>query len=88
MIDLGLDIYRTVGRCADRLGLDAYAVGGVVRDHFLQRPCTDIDSVCVPRESELPSDYVTEISGNTATQSPSHPETPSIGIVLGGRVKK
>ncbi len=49
MIDLGLDIYRTVGREADRLGLDAYAVGGVVRDHFLQRPCTDIDIVCVGR---------------------------------------
>ncbi len=49
MIDLGLDIYRTVGLEADRLGLDAYAVGGVVRDHFLQRPCTDIDIVCVGR---------------------------------------
>ena len=47
MIDLGLDIYRTIGREATRLGLDAYAVGGVVRDHFLQRPCTDIDIVCV-----------------------------------------
>ena len=46
MIDLGLDIYRTVGQCADRLGLEAYAVGGVVRDHFLGRPCTDIDIVC------------------------------------------
>ena len=46
MIDLGLDIYRTVGECADRLGLEAYAVGGVVRDHFLGRPCTDIDVVC------------------------------------------
>ena len=49
MIDLGLDIYRTVGLEADHLGLDAYAVGGVVRDHFLQRPCTDIDIVCVGR---------------------------------------
>ena len=47
MIDLGLDIYRIVGRQADRLHLDAYAVGGVVRDYFLQRPCTDIDIVCV-----------------------------------------
>ena len=47
MIDLGLDIYRIVGREADRLGIDAYAVGGVVRDYFLQRPCTDIDVVCI-----------------------------------------
>lgn len=49
MIDLGLDLYRTIGQCADELGIDAYAVGGVVRDYFLQRPCTDIDVVCVGR---------------------------------------
>ena len=47
MIDLGLDLYRTIGVEADRLGIDAYAVGGVVRDYFLQRPCTDIDVVCI-----------------------------------------
>ncbi len=47
MIDLGLDLYHTIGQCADRLGIDAYAVGGVVRDYFLQRPCTDIDVVCI-----------------------------------------
>ena len=50
MIDLGLDIYRAIGHEADRLGIDAYAVGGVVRDHLLQRPCTDIDIVCVGRQ--------------------------------------
>ena len=50
MIDLGLDLYKTIGRCADQLGIDAYAVGGVVRDYFLQRPCTDIDVVCVGRD--------------------------------------
>ena len=50
MIALGLDLYRTIGLEADRLGIDAYAVGGVVRDHLLQRPCTDIDIVCVGRQ--------------------------------------
>ncbi len=50
MIDLGLDIFRKVGQEADRMGIDVYAVGGVVRDYFLQRPCTDIDFVCVGRE--------------------------------------
>ena len=50
MIDLGLDLYKTIGQCADQLGIDAYAVGGVVRDYFLQRPCTDIDVVCVGRD--------------------------------------
>ena len=47
MVDLGLEIYRVIGREADRMGVDAYAVGGVVRDYFLQRPCTDIDVVCI-----------------------------------------
>ncbi|MBP3739838.1 MAG: HD domain-containing protein [Bacteroidales bacterium] len=50
MIDLGLDLYRAIGQEADRLCIDAYAVGGVVRDHLLQRPCTDIDIVCVGRQ--------------------------------------
>ena len=47
---MGLDIYRAVGCEADRMGIDAYAVGGVVRDYFLQRPCTDIDIVCIGPE--------------------------------------
>ena len=46
-VDLGLDIYRIIGREADRMGIEAYAVGGVVRDFFLKRPCTDIDVVCI-----------------------------------------
>ena len=29
------------------MNLECYAVGGVVRDYFLQRPCSDIDFVCV-----------------------------------------
>ncbi|MCR4829376.1 MAG: CCA tRNA nucleotidyltransferase [Bacteroidales bacterium] len=40
-------IYPIIGRVADSMGLEAYAVGGVVRDYFLQRPCSDIDVVCV-----------------------------------------
>lgn len=66
MIDLGLDLYHTIGQCADRLGIDAYAVGGVVRDFFLQRPCTDIDVVCVRRNA------------GSATDN----NTPTIGIEL------
>ncbi len=66
MIDLGLDLYHTIGQCADRLGIDAYAVGGVVRDFFLQRPCTDIDVVCVRRDAGSASDD----------------NTPTIGIEL------
>ena len=47
--DLYPELGRIIGAEADRLGIDAYFVGGVVRDHFLQRPCTDIDVVCVNR---------------------------------------
>ena len=50
MIDLQIPQLRTIGLEADRLGLDAYAIGGIVRDHFLQRPCTDIDILCVGHE--------------------------------------
>ncbi|MBR1798708.1 MAG: HD domain-containing protein [Bacteroidales bacterium] len=45
-IDLELAIFRIIGAEADKLHIAAYAVGGVVRDHFLQRPCSDIDIVC------------------------------------------
>lgn len=40
-------IYKIVGEVADQMGVDAFVVGGVVRDYFLQRPCTDIDIVCL-----------------------------------------
>ena len=53
LIDLGLDIYHTIGECADKMGVEAFAVGGVVRDYFLGRPCTDIDVVCVGSGIEL-----------------------------------
>ena len=72
MIDLGLDLYRTLGRCADQLGIDAYAVGGVVRDFFLQRPCTDIDIVCVSRCPDASMSRSLDVSG----------EIPHIGIEL------
>lgn len=53
MVPLTHPIYRIVGQAADQLGVRAFAVGGVVRDYFLQRPCTDIDFVCVGDGIEL-----------------------------------
>ena len=46
-------IYKIIGRQADLMGIRAYAVGGVVRDYYLQRPCTDIDVVCLGSGIEL-----------------------------------
>ncbi len=46
-------IFRKLGETADRLGVEAYVVGGYVRDYFLHRPCTDIDVVVVGSGIEL-----------------------------------
>lgn len=45
--DKDIEILRMVGREADALGLDAFAVGGYVRDCILSRPSKDIDFVTV-----------------------------------------
>ncbi len=44
---LGDPLFRRIGAIADRRGVQAYAIGGYVRDTFLLRPCTDIDIVVV-----------------------------------------
>ncbi len=75
MVDLEFEIYRVIGREADRMGIDAYAVGGVVRDHFLQRPCTDIDIVCV--RPQAATAFETEEADSPVRYNP-----PSIGIEL------
>lgn len=41
------DLFRQIGKIADRLGLEAYLVGGYVRDQFLSRDSKDIDFVVV-----------------------------------------
>ena len=40
-------VLRTIGAEADRLGLEAYCVGGAVRDALLGRPTTDLDFVAL-----------------------------------------
>ena len=40
-------IFELVGRCARELGVQAYVIGGYVRDRLLGRPTKDIDIVCV-----------------------------------------
>ncbi len=44
---LSLPIFGRIGRIADNMGVDAYVVGGYVRDFYLGRPCTDIDVVVI-----------------------------------------
>ena len=52
-VDLKHPIYKLIGNVADSMNLECYAVGGVVRDYLLQRPCSDIDVVCVGSGIEL-----------------------------------
>ncbi|NBW36914.1 MAG: HD domain-containing protein [Cytophagia bacterium] len=40
-------VFKTVSRCAKEVGVEAYVVGGYVRDLLLKRPSKDIDFVCV-----------------------------------------
>lgn len=40
-------VFKHVGQAADELGVEAYVVGGFVRDIFLDRASKDLDFVCV-----------------------------------------
>ncbi|MCH5330232.1 MAG: HD domain-containing protein [Alistipes sp.] len=42
---LSLPVFRRISSLADSMNLRAFVVGGYVRDHYLGRPCTDIDVV-------------------------------------------
>ncbi|MCR4930915.1 MAG: CCA tRNA nucleotidyltransferase [Bacteroidales bacterium] len=58
-------IYKLIGEVADGMGLETYAVGGVVRDYFLQRPCSDIDVVCVGSGISLAEEVAKRIGPHT-----------------------
>lgn len=45
--DIDKHIFRTVGQAADDMEMDAYVIGGYVRDIFLDRTSSDIDFVAV-----------------------------------------
>lgn len=47
------ELLQLVAQSADVLNIEAYAVGGFVRDKILQRDCKDIDIVCVGSGIEL-----------------------------------
>ena len=40
-------IFKHISEVVDQMGVEAYVVGGYVRDHYLRRPSTDIDVVVV-----------------------------------------
>ena len=46
-------VFHAIGKACDARGVDAYLVGGFVRDIILKRPCTDIDVVVVGKGIEM-----------------------------------
>lgn len=46
-------LLRTIGAVADAAGIEAYAVGGAVRDALLERDTTDLDFVTVGAETGI-----------------------------------
>jgi poly(A) polymerase len=52
-ISLTHPVFKFVAEAAAELGVETYAVGGYVRDQLLERPCKDIDFVCVGSGIEL-----------------------------------
>ena len=48
-----VDVLRSIGEAAAEEGLEAWVVGGFVRDLLLDRPTTDIDFVSIGQDSGL-----------------------------------
>lgn len=46
-------IFKQIQQCADELNVDAYAIGGYVRDMFLERNSKDIDVVTIGKGIDL-----------------------------------
>lgn len=60
-------VFKTVGQAAAGLGLDAYAVGGYVRDLILKRPSKDIDFVCVGSGISLATEVANRLGNARVT---------------------
>ena len=56
--------FRQVSEAADELGLEAYVIGGYVRDIFLRRPSKDIDIVAVGSGIELAKAVARQLGRN------------------------
>ena len=50
---LTLPIFKIISDCANQLGVDAYVIGGFVRDIYLNRVSKDIDIVTIGKGIEL-----------------------------------
>ena len=71
-------MFQAIGEVADQLGLHCYAVGGYVRDLFLERPSKDIDCVVVD-----PQEIVNGKSTNGRCEGPGIRVAQALGKRLG-----
>ena len=46
-------VFNIISQCAAEMNIDAYVIGGWVRDLILNRPCKDIDIVAIGSGIEL-----------------------------------
>ncbi len=60
-------VFTTIGKAADRLGVPCYVVGGYVRDLVLKRPGKDIDFVCVGSGIALAQEVARSLGGLRVT---------------------
>lgn len=63
VIEFKEEIVGKIGKVADRLGLEAYVVGGYVRDILLHRPSKDIDFVVVGSGIDLAQAVAKSVEG-------------------------
>ena len=62
-----IGVFRKVSSAAHHLGLETYVVGGFVRDLILNRPCKDLDFVCVGSGIELAEEVARQLDGLQVT---------------------
>jgi len=63
-IEVNLPILKQISETAAETGMDAFVIGGFVRDHILNRPCNDIDIV-VSGSGILFAEKIAERIGHT-----------------------
>ena len=63
---LSLPIFKRISRLVDERGVQAFVIGGYVRDYYLHRKCTDIDVVVVGSGIEIAEALGRELRTNVS----------------------
>ena len=61
---LSLPIFKKISRLVDSRGVQAFVIGGYVRDYYLRRKCSDIDVVVVGSGIEIAEALAAELKTN------------------------